>query len=133
MSGLIEFYPIMVVQSRYSGVYEGGNWHAVPNAEAGWMWSEGYSEYMFGDDEDAVEFWGSEEAERIGRGGTPNAAVLDLIERHHGVRQWDYDEYVDTLNTRGGEPRGTTLDGAVNPATGGTQEGSTAEVRSDTP
>ena len=133
MSELIEFYPIMVVQSRYSGVYEGGSWHAIPNADAGWMWSEEYSDYMFGSDEDAVEFWGSEAAKRVGRGGTPNASVLDLIERHHGVRQWDYDKYVDTLNTRGGELRGTTLDGAVNLATGGTQEGSTAEVRSDTP
>jgi hypothetical protein len=133
MSQLIEFYPIMVVQSRYSGVYEGGNWHAVPNAEAGWMWSEGYFDYMFGDDGDAVEFWGSEEAEKIGRGGTPNAAVLDLIERHHGVRQWDYDEYADTLNTGGGELGGTIPDRASDASTGGTQEGSTTEVRSDAP
>jgi len=133
MSQLTEFYPIMVVQSRYSGVYEGGNWHAIPNADAGWMWSERYSDYMFGDDGDAVEFWNSEEAGKIGRGGTPNAAVLDLIERQHGVRQWDYDEFTDTLDTRGGDLGGTPPDRAINAPTGGTEEESTTEVCSDTP
>lgn len=116
----------MVVQSRYSGVYEGGNWHAIPNADAGWMWSEGYADYLFGDDEDAVEFWHSKEAEQVGRGGTPNAAVLDLIERRNGVGQWDYDD--DTLRLRAAEH-----DKSIGESTNGTQEGSTTEVCSDTP
>lgn len=129
MSNLSEFYPIMVVQSRYSGVYEGGNWHAIPNADAGWMWSEGYADYLFGGDEDAVEFWHSEEAEQVGRGGTPNAAVLDLIERRSGVRQWDYDDNTDhALGLRA-----TKHDGSIGEPTNGTQEGSTTEVRSDIP
>ena len=129
MSELVEFYPIMVVQSRYSGVYEGGSWHAIPNADAGWMWSEGYSDYLFGGDEDAVEFWYSKDAEQVGRGGTPNAAVLDLIERHNGVRQWDYDDDTDhALGLRAAEH-----DKSLREPTNGTQEGSTAEVRSDTP
>lgn len=93
MNDLTILYPILVVQSRYGGTYEdGANWHALPNADAAWMWSEAYSEYMFGGDEDAVAFWASAEAEKVGRGQTPNAAVLDLVERHRGMGQWGDDD-----------------------------------------
>ncbi len=50
-----------------------------------------YFNYMFGDDEHAIDFWKSPDAEKIGRGGTPNAAVLDLIDRHSVVGQLEYD------------------------------------------
>lgn len=93
MNNLTVLYPIVVVQSRYGGIYEDGSaWHALPNADAGWMWSDAYSEYMFGGDEDAVAFWTSTEADKVGRGQTPNAAVLDLVDRHRGVRQLDNDD-----------------------------------------
>ena len=106
MNDLTILYPIVVVQSRYGGTYEdGAAWHALPNADAGWMWSEAYSEYMFGGDEDAVAFWTSEESENVGRGQTPNAAVLDLIERHGGMRQWEGDD------TRG-ETQGALKEGS---------------------
>lgn len=91
MDIMVSLYPIIVVQSRYGGTYEGGEWHAIPNADAAWSWSDAYTEYMFGGDEDAIDFWYSDEAKIVGRGGTPNAAVLDLIERHTGVGQWGYD------------------------------------------
>lgn len=93
---MVRLYPIMVVQSRYGGTYEGGEWHAISNADAAWSWSDAYAEYMFGGDEEAIEFWYSDEAKVVGRGGTPNAAVLDLVERHTGVRQWDYDDEPST-------------------------------------
>jgi len=99
----------MVVQSRYSGAYEGGEWHAIPNADAAWGWSNAYAEYMFGGDEQAIEFWYSDEAKIVGRGGTPNAAVLDLVERHTGVRQWDYD---DEPGTPEGEAEGSGAEGS---------------------
>lgn len=92
----IALYPIIAVQSRYGGTYEGGEWHALPNADAAWMWSEGYSDYMFGGDEEAIDFWQSADAEKLGRGETPNAAVLDLIERHARMGQWDYDNAEET-------------------------------------
>jgi len=93
----------MVVQSRYGGTYEGGKWHALPNADAAWLWSDAYSDYMFGDDEEAINFWNSADAEKIGRGDTPNAAVLDLVERHTGMRQWEYDDYTGTTEREAGE------------------------------
>lgn len=92
MSDLKELYPIFVSQSRYSGVYEGGSWYALPKADAAWAWSDSFTEYAFGDDDAAVDFWNSDESKMVGRGDTPNAAVLDLMERHFGVRQWDYDD-----------------------------------------
>ena len=117
MDIFVHLYPIIVVQSRYGGTYEGGEWHALPNADAAWSWNDAYSEYMFGGDEEAVDFWGSADAEKVGRGGTPNAAVLDLIERHTGVRQWDYD---DARITEGTAQEGSgTTDGDANPQTSG--------------
>ena len=56
------------------------------------MWSDSFAEYAFGDDDAALEFWNSDESKMVGRGNSPNAAVLDLIERHFGVGQWDYDD-----------------------------------------
>lgn len=92
MSDLTELYPIFVSQSRYSGLYEGCSWYALPKANAGWMWSDSFAEYAFGDDDAALEFWNSNESKMVGRGNSPNAAVLDLIERYFGVGQWDYDD-----------------------------------------
>lgn len=92
MDDLTTLYPIIVVQSRYGGTYEGGSWHALPNADAAWTWSEGYAEYMFGGDQEAMIFWKSPDAAKVGRGNTPNAAVLDLLERNNGVGQLE-DEF----------------------------------------
>lgn len=92
MNIFVRLYPIMVVQSRYGGLYEDGEWHAIPNADAAWSWSDAYFEYVFGDDSDAIDFWQSVDAEKVGRGGTPNSAVLDLVKRHKEMRQLDYDD-----------------------------------------
>ena len=54
MSDLKELYPIFVSQSRYSGLYEGGSWYALPKADAAWAWSDSFTEYAFGDDDAAV-------------------------------------------------------------------------------
>lgn len=116
MDVLTSLYPIITVQSRYGGVYEGGAWHAIPNADAAWSWSDAYAEYMFGEDADAVAFWGSDEAEVVGRGGTPNAAVLDLVERHTGVRQWEYDDDTGTTEREAGE-ESRTQNGEAGPET----------------
>lgn len=101
MSDLKELYPIFVSQSRYSGLYEGGSWYALPKADAAWAWSDSFAEYAFGDDDAAFHFWNSDESKMVGRGNTPNAAVLDLVERHFGVRQWDYDDIREPTNDTG--------------------------------
>jgi hypothetical protein len=116
MNDLTLLYPIIVVQSRYGGTYEGGAWHALPNADAAWAWSDTYADYMFGGDDDAITFWSSDEAKRVGRGGTPNAAVLDLIDRSRGVGQSEDDD--DTGATEGSAQEGSgTQDGKEIPPT----------------
>ena len=75
-----DLYPIAIFQSRYSGIYEGGEWYAIGNFES--FEETGVSEYLFGGDCDAVEFWMSEKSEMIGVGSTPDAAVRDLYERY---------------------------------------------------
>jgi hypothetical protein len=85
-------YQIAVFQSRYSGIYEGGEWFAIGNFKS--FDEIGISEYLFGDDCDAVDFWMSEQSEMIGVGSTPDAAVKNLYERH----------------TTKGEPTQTSLD-----------------------
>lgn len=114
MDNLVRLYPIIVGQSRYSGVHEGGTWYALPNADSGFMWSDLFADYIFGEIEDAVRFWTADESRLVGRGNSPNAAVLDLLERHFGVRQWE----------RGDEPR--TPEGEAE----GSAEGSRAALGS---
>lgn len=75
-----DLYPVAVFQSRYSGVYEGGEWYAIGNFNS--FDETEISEYLFGDDCDAVDFWMSEKSELIGVGSTPDLAVKNLYERH---------------------------------------------------
>jgi hypothetical protein len=75
-----DLYPIIVRQSRYSGIYEGGVWFAMGNFDESKISVE-YFDYIFGDDCDAADFWCSEDSESIGRGDTPNDAVNDLLLR----------------------------------------------------
>jgi hypothetical protein len=75
-----DLYQVAVFQSRYSGIYGGGEWFAIANFES--FDETGLSEYVFGDDCDAVDFWMSEKSEMIGIGSTPDAAVRDLYDRY---------------------------------------------------
>lgn len=70
-------YPIGIFQSRYGGVYEGGEWHAIPRYNET-IFDKPYEEYRIGDDCDAVDFWGSQEAGKIGVGETPELAISDM-------------------------------------------------------
>ena len=74
-------YPVVVRQSRYSGIYEGGIWFAMPSHEELDL-TEQYIDYLYGDDCDAVDFWDSDIAQTFGVGSTPDEAVLDLITKH---------------------------------------------------
>ena len=76
-----DLYPIIVRQSRYSGVYEGGSWFATGGIDFD-EFDDRMCEYLHGDDVDAVEFWYSAEAEKIGVGDDPQSAVVDLLVRN---------------------------------------------------
>lgn len=69
-----KMYPVAIHQSRYGGVYEGGAWFALANCDL-------VPDDAIGGDDEACDFWSSDQAKMIGRGATPNDAVLDLIER----------------------------------------------------
>jgi hypothetical protein len=70
-----ELYPLVVRQSRYSGVYEGGEWIAIPNYDEMDM---ALYKYLHGDDED---FFTWAEQATFGAGSTPSSALADLYEK----------------------------------------------------
>ena len=78
---LFSLYPVMVVQDRYQGVYSGGRWLAVANADerqgllsrGGWILENGPS----GNDMDAAGFW-SDAYRWIASGETPDEAIGKL-------------------------------------------------------
>lgn len=79
---ILSLYPIVIRESRYSGVYEGGEWHAIPECNSD-TWSIEYFEYLHGDDNDATNFWwNSGKSEKIGIGKTPNDALADLFKKN---------------------------------------------------
>ena len=53
-----DLYPIVIMQSRYGGTYEGGKWIAIGNFSS--IQDAGLSDYVSGDDGDAVDFWSSD-------------------------------------------------------------------------
>lgn len=72
-------YPIVIRQARYSGVYEGGEWIATASTPA--IPEPAFFDYLTGDDEDALSLFLSHGASLIGRGKTPNDALVDLERR----------------------------------------------------
>jgi hypothetical protein len=75
--GLI--YPCTIVPARYSGVYEGAPWVALPVGH----WALGAEEFvgMDSDDVTCAEWWDEHTLHPIGRGSTPQAAYEDLREK----------------------------------------------------
>lgn len=77
MTKRIDLWPILIVQARYGGTYEGGAWVAHAATEV-------VPEKSMGDDFECSE-WFADHYEQVGVGGTPNQAVSDLL-RKRGVR-----------------------------------------------
>jgi len=71
-----ELYPIVIRQTRYSGLYEGGEWAAFPNVYTT------LDNAAFGDDKSCSAYWCSPAAKRVGLGSTPQEAYEDLIRRN---------------------------------------------------
>lgn len=72
-------FPVIIVQTRYGGAYEGGEWFALSNAEDP---TETLLEAL-GDDEDCVG-WFTDNAHRIGIGDNPNDAYVNLLQKAVG-------------------------------------------------
>mgnify|MGYP004647573003 FL=1 len=67
-------YPLTILCDRYGGTYSGGAYTA---------WNRHYDDLPYGfdaDDEDCAEFW-MYNVIPVGRGTTPNDAVIDLERR----------------------------------------------------
>ena len=85
----IGLYPIAIVQSRYGGTYEGGEWHAIADYEVfldcgndAPDYVTAYHEYATGDDCAAFDFWQLDYARmRVGVGDTPNDALASLLKK----------------------------------------------------
>jgi len=84
----IRLYPIVISQSRYSGVYEGGTWFCIPNCES-------IPEDAIGDDCDCIDFWMSEKSDLIGVGNTPNLALMSMLKKNGVEHPNDELSYVD--------------------------------------
>lgn len=70
----LSLYPVSIHQTRYGGVYEGQDalWFAV---------SGDFPEDAVGDDDECLDFWLSDASLLVGRGKTPNEALINLLER----------------------------------------------------
>lgn len=64
-------WPIVVFQSRYSGVYESGDWFALANCES-------IPDGPWGDDDECLD-WFIANGKIVGVGDTPDDAVSDLL------------------------------------------------------
>lgn len=68
-----ETWPVAIFESRYSGVYEGGAWFALANAD-----EVNLEEGPYADDATCDE-WFHENQNAVGVGDTPNEALQALL------------------------------------------------------
>ena len=68
-------YPVVIRESRYNGVYEGGKWIAFPECDE---FTEPMLDYFEGDDCFALDLFTDEYKQKVGIGATPNDAYADL-------------------------------------------------------
>ena len=66
---------IVIHQSRYGGVYEGGRWFAI-------FCGDDFPYESIGDDVECAVFWASEEAEMHGVGNSPDKALESLFKNN---------------------------------------------------
>jgi len=68
----IDLYPVVICQSRYGGVYEGGEWFCIPRCES-------IPEEAVDEDCVCVDFWHSDASSHIGVGDSPNEALVAML------------------------------------------------------
>lgn len=86
----LDYWPAAIIQDRYNGVYAGGSWLAISEADTqfehgmsrvDWCLNDG----PYGDDTDAMMFW-AEPPTWIAVGNTPDAALSALKALGQGER-----------------------------------------------
>ena len=82
---MVSLYPITIVQARYQGVYEGGQWLAFNQHP------ENIPHDAFADDVTCATWWRSGDAAMVGIGRTPDAAVGHLLDLHGKAKVIDGD------------------------------------------
>lgn len=70
-----ELYPVLIFQTRYGGVYEGGCWACIANAKE-------IPKASIEDDISCCEWWLSMASSLVGVGYTSDGAYLDMIHRY---------------------------------------------------
>jgi len=74
-------WPIVIVQDRYQGIYTGGKWVAIPQADL----APSFETTVWGDDCECME-WVADNIENqktVGVGGSPQEAYDDLLSLSH--------------------------------------------------
>lgn len=68
-------YPVVIRESRYGGIYEGGKWIAFPECNE---FTEPMIDYFEGDDCFALDLFTDDYKQTVGLGESPNDAYADL-------------------------------------------------------
>jgi len=74
----VNLWPIVIHQSRYQGIYEGGEWFALANCDV-------IPQDAIGEDCDCLDFFRSDAGTMAGVGKTPNEALSSLIWKYFCV------------------------------------------------
>lgn len=90
LSRINHLYPVVIVQSRYGGIYEGGAWFCIPQCTD-------IPEDAVGDDCDCVDFWMSDRAKQIGVGDTPDLALASMLNKNNIDYSGDEPLYASVL------------------------------------
>lgn len=77
---MTDLYRIVITQARYGGTYEGGKWIAFANYDE--IDVDLLNNYIYGDDEGAIDLFDSDISVFIGVGDTPDSALENLIRKH---------------------------------------------------
>lgn len=76
----LDLYPVLIFQTRYGGVYEGGSWAAIANCDI-------IPSDAIDDDLICCRWWMSDRAKLVGVGGSPDQAYVNMLlkHKHYGV------------------------------------------------
>lgn len=90
-------YPIVIQQSRYSGTYEGGAFFCYSGS---FNLPDSFFEYLYGDDDAALDFWHSNDSVNFGVGDSPDDALYNFISKFSDNYDQDYKQLILAFEMR---------------------------------